>query len=265
MAAQTLYAAMATASWIDPKSKLKKVDPVMPANTVSKAFLASNADHFRFSNLLETYITVNDAGAITGGGFTAQSGMYRGPSAFGLDSMPYPVKQTMERGGAYTFTQIVGARTHTPETVGEGVGALGGAAAGGGLSLLFPPAAIVLVPGGAAVGYLAGKYGAKRIFDYPPIWSELVLTFSANGTFQTRVARHSLFPSLTTYRQDGPAAAKPATSFSRIPTFLGQPYYDGVPALSLWQDHGWGPLRGGSIGPTPGNPWGANLSSFEHI
>ena len=135
--AQKFFGSMGTASWIDPKSKIFKIDKVAPPANIPRSFLAMDGDHDRFSNYLEVFINV-DGGKIVDGGFTAASGIYRSQSAFGLDSVKYPTKQTLNRTDAlYTFTQIVGARTHSPETggevVGTGVGAVGGSA-----SLLTP-------------------------------------------------------------------------------------------------------------------------------
>lgn len=271
--AQTLFASMGTASWIDPATKLRKVDPVAPPANVARSFLCMNGDHDRFSNYLEVYIEV-EGGKIAGGGFSAASGLYRAPSAFGLDSVPYPTRQNVGRSpDVYTFTQIVGARTHSPETVGEGAGTLIGAGAGFGVAAVsapflatpLAPLAVVGVIGGAGVGYLAGKFSAKKIFSYPPIWSELVLKFYGAGTMDAQVMRHSLFPSLTAFRQDGEPKTRPASSLHRVPSVTGSAYYDANANLPAWQSRGWGAWRGGSIGPTPGNPWGAELSDFEQM
>ena len=230
-----------------------------------------DGDHDRFSNYLEVYIDV-DGGKIASGGFTAASGIYRSKSAFGLDSVEYPTKQSMSRAAdVYTFTQIVGARTHSPETGGEVVGTTVGAAGGFGVAaysapfLLTPAAPVAAVGvigglGGGAIGYFAGKYSAKKLFSYPPIWSELTIRFFAAGTVDAQVMRHSLFPSLTAYKQDGNPKERPASSLHRVPSATGAPYYDANSNLPQWQKRGWGNWRGGSIGPTPGNPWGAELS-----
>jgi hypothetical protein len=228
----------ATVSWIDPATELPEVDQNKPNGpTTTRQFLTGNAG-FRFCNFIEAWISYDTAvRAITGYGFNeATSKIYRAPSFAKIPSHVFPRKPDVGvAGDAVTFTQIIGARTQSPEVIG---GIVGG------------------VVGGVAGGYVGEKV-AHKVSGFPPIWSQLRLKIFNDGRFEVQLLQHSLFPSLTLYkvRLDG---ASQSNNYDRV-SIVGASYYDAVPSLENWKKEGWGPVRGGLIsGPTAGNPWGVD-------
>jgi hypothetical protein len=137
------------------------------------------------------------------------------------------------------FRQITGARTVSPELIGEFVGAGVGAGAGGGL---LPVAARI------------GRKVAHEFLGFPPIWTTLALTIFADGRSEGAVVCHSLFPSMSYYAMDvipGVATRREVSVFELV----GRPY-DAVANLDRWKKDGWGSLPASPSGPCGGNPWG---------
>ncbi|WP_437641885.1 hypothetical protein [Sorangium sp. So ce854] len=235
-------------SWIDPRAELPEDDPAGdpgPGCTRSR-ILGGRA--YRFANFLEAFVIVETrTRRILRYGFTQAAGIYLAPSAAELPPDPFEtIRRATDDDRRVVFRQTVGARTVSPELIGE---ALGG----------FP-----------------GRSLAHLISGFPPIWTELELIIQADGTWSGRVLRHSLFPSMTYVEQErhlSPlivpvppderarltmrALYRPRSAF-RGEIFVARPPYDGVPNYDNWNRHGWGAIlaRAGASGPTHGNPWG---------
>jgi len=227
----------ATVSWIDPATELPEVDNNRPSDpATTRQFLTGSAG-FRFCNFIEAWTNYDSAlQAVTSYGFSSASKIYRAPSFAKIPSQVFTPKQAMSlAGGAATFTQIIGARTQSPEVIG---GIVGG------------------VVGGVVGGYVGEKV-AHSVSGFAPIWSQLRLKIFDDGRFEVHLLQHSLFPSLTLYkvRLQG---ANQSNDYDRV-SIVGASYYNAVPSLEKWKKEGWGPVRGGPIsGPTAGNPWGVD-------
>jgi hypothetical protein len=262
-----IQAAIATLSWIDPKTGLPEVDSAgAPGRIIARSTILAKAG-YRFSNFLEAWIEVDaGASAIIGANFSPISGMYRGPSYWGTDSaevgnIGQKITHTQQ---AATFRQVVGCRTMAPEKIGRTSGAVAGVLAYGGAAL--PPLALIA----GAVGYKSGRKLAEEVKVFPPIWTELELTINLKGSFTHKLLRHSLFPSVSYYAQ---VPAPPGlVIYSGLNTtryaYALNTYYDAVPVLDTWYEKGWGSAAAsGNIGQpggaaTPGNPWSMTKPTF---
>ena len=235
----------ATVSWIDPATELPEVDNNKPNGpTATRQFLTGSAG-FRFCNFIEAWTNYDTTlKAVTGYGFSLASKIYRAPSFAKIPSHVFTPKQEMSlAGGAATFTQIIGARTQSPEVIG----AVAGGAVGGG----------AFGPVGGIVGGYVGEKVAHKVSGFPPIWSQLRLKIFNDGRFEVHLLQHSLFPSLTLYKARLQGANQ-SNDYDRV-SIVGASYYNAVPSLEKWKNEGWGPVRGGPIsGPTAGNPWSLN-------
>jgi hypothetical protein len=262
VATHRIQRSIATVSWIDPAAGLPEAasDQNKPkGSTTTRAFLTGSKG-YRFCNFMEVWADWDPSlKRFTEGGFTAASELYRGPSYMGIDSYAFAVKKEKKsEEQSLTFTQIAGARTVSPEVMGGFIG--------GGLSAATFPF-LFLGPIGT---YLAGRYvgraAAHALTAFPPIWSMLSIEFAVNdkggpisrGSLRT----HSYFPSLTFYKviEYSPADVPPGLGtqtddYLRYAVPSGADYYNAVPSLDLWKDHGWGPVRSWNTVPTGGNPW----------
>jgi hypothetical protein len=148
--ARILFSA-ATCSWIDPATGLPEVDET-PITQPSKlrSFLVGNSG-YRFCNFTEVWIELSpDGRSIAASGFTPESRMYRGPSFAHIPSHAFgALHQIFNEADAVRFTQIVGARTVSPEVIGFAGGILGGAAVGALAGSIIPGVGTAV---GAAVG-----------------------------------------------------------------------------------------------------------------
>jgi hypothetical protein len=222
---KTYTHSIATASWIDKRTGLPEVDEHPPAWRVGRGFVTGRKG-YRFAHLLEVFVNIDDkTGLITGHGFTAASGLYRGPSFGGLPSEFYaPIRSVRIGRDPIIFNQIIGARTKSPEEIG---------------SMLGGP---------------IGRMAAHAIKSFPPIWTELELRIYAGGRAEGFLIHHSLFPSVTFY--------KPLANSDQYQTFST---YDGRPQLKRWQTAGWGRLVMGSGQAQAGNPYSLYGSVMEDI
>jgi len=253
MALKKLTAGIATVSWIDKKVGLPVKDRD-PAAFSQRAEFTTNAN-FRFSNFLEAFVVVDDRLGIQQHGFSRASGMYRGPSEFGLKSAVVGKigRRSTRSSLAATFRQLVGARTQSHEIAGEIVGGGAGMVVGGvGGFMIGGPVGAFVGAVGTAVGYFTGKEVAELWKSFPPIWTELELTIRADGSILGSLVRHSAFPSNTMFDPGNAAEGEWVASGYRI---CG--YYDGDSArLNQWQENGWDLANQNGAGPTNGNPWG---------
>lgn len=230
----------ATVSWIDPATKLPEVDKVKPTDPIKTRSFLTGDQGFRFCNFIEAFVSYDTvARRITASDFTLASKLYRAPSYLDIPSHVFEKKTTKVSGAdGVTFTQIVGARTESPEVIGGTVGGL---------------------MGGPILGPITRKVGEKvahAVTGFPPIWSELRMKIFNDGRVQVDLLRYSLFPSLTFYKLRLDAAGKPTTNYDRFNVTLTDVFYDAVPNLDKWKEKGWGPIKGTTAtGPTEGNPW----------
>lgn len=220
----------ATVSWIDAATGLPEVDEVPPGHLVQRSFLTGRSG-FRFVNLTEVWARYDDVrNSIVAHGFTPASGIYRSPSFGGIESEVFtPIRAFQVGREPITFIQVIGARTQSPERIG---------------SILCGP---------------LGHVAASAASAFPPIWSEVSIKIYNDGRTEASVLRHSLFPSMTFYTRPLHACQAPDERGPYICTpFAGNTCYNAVPNLARWRESGWGGVRGGTSGPTTGNPW--NLS-----
>jgi hypothetical protein len=261
MASSRKTFAAAACSWIDQATGLPEVDIVpITAESTSRLFLVGNRG-YRFCNFMEVWFQADPGRAgVSGRGFTPTSGMYRGPSYAKIPSHAF-LRQTaiFDEPNAVRFTQVVGARTVSPEVVGTGGGMVAGAVAGGVIGSAVPVIGTALgVLAGVAVGAFAGEIVLHQALGFPPIWSKIQMRIYRDGRMEAQLLQHSLFPSLTFYKQ----VVDPdrgINSFERVNQANGQRYYNALKTIQLpdWQKRGWGSLQGMSMpGPSGGNPWG---------
>jgi hypothetical protein len=246
------YAAVATISWIDPKSGLPEYDSQAPGDLIPQSTIFARTG-YRFSHYLEGGVEVNSAGAITDAVITPESGLYRAPSMWGTKSVQVGEvgQKITNTRKSVTFRQIVGCRTLAPQVIGGAVAEV----SSGLLTLPF--------------AWEFGEEAASLVKIFPPIWTELELTINIDGSFSHKLLRHSLFPSVSYYAQVPPPPPVP-TAFGNIQT--NEAYqlvqtYDGVPNLNLWYQGGWGPLTPPtqSYGEMAGNPWSMTKPSTQMI
>jgi hypothetical protein len=100
--------------------------------SASRGFLTGNRG-YRFCNFAEVWVSIDvERKTVVGQGFTPSSGMYRAPSYKGIPSHAFASQQEIFlESDAVRFTQVVGARTVSPEMFGTGAGIAGGALTGG--------------------------------------------------------------------------------------------------------------------------------------
>jgi hypothetical protein len=253
--ASSITFAAATCSWIDRATGLPEVDVnSIISESLSRSFFVGNVG-YRFCNFMEVQAQV-DVGRqrILSRGFTPSSRMYRAPSFAFLPSHAFSSTQDIfEESDAVRFTQVVGARTVSPEVLGAGGGILAGAVVGAGVGSVVPGigTAVGAVAGGIVVG-LGGEIGLRQALGFPPIWSKIQIRIYRDGRTEAQLLQHSLFPSLTFYCQAN-------RDFSRVNHPNGQRHYNATKSdeLPAWQSRGWGPLQSTSQpGPISGNPWG---------
>lgn len=269
MAIERLTFAVASCSWIDPATGLPEVDKqAITGPMVNRGFLVGNAG-YRFANFMEIWANIDNVKKSVGKiGFSSASGIYRGPSFLGIPSHAFLVRQeSVIENGAARFTQIVGARTVSPEVGGAGAGLLVGAGTGALIGSAVPVigTAIGAIAGGL-IGAFAGEAVGHQAMGFPPIWTKLQIRVHGNGDFDAEMLQHSLFPSMTVYRQKQVSrGSNIERSFEVIPQSGNSTYYNATKDVELpaWQAGGWGQLSNGSTtGPTAGNPWGISKDAM---
>jgi hypothetical protein len=230
MALSTLTFAAATCSWIDPATGLPEIDAnrVIGDSQERSFFLANKG--YRFCNFTEVSLQVDfSQRQLVNPTFTADSGMYRSLSYGNIPSHAFPIqRQTFVEDDAVRFTQVTGARTVSPESLG--------------------------MKWGDALGELV----ARQLIAFPPIWSKIQIRIYKDGRKEAQLLQHSIFPSLTFYQQVG-------NTFARVNYLNGQNWYDATKLVQLpdWKKRGWGPLQQTNApGPTAGSPWGTTRGFF---
>jgi hypothetical protein len=215
---------IASVSWIDAATHLAEVDPSPPGPRVSRSFLTGSSG-YRFVNYLEVWANYDTvSGAITGLGFAPASGLYQSSSFAGLPcAAGSAIRNVLVSDGPITFTQLLGARTESPDPIGC----------------------------------------AHTNTHFPPIWTELELKLYNDGRLEGNVVRQSLFPSMSFYISENEPVAAPDALLNRAPIPGGAQFYNAVPHLDRWQRAGWGPIRGRTPGPSAGNPWEMEQSIFS--
>lgn len=254
--------AAAACSWIDPATGLPEVDKgATRSASASRNFLTGNAG-FRFCNFMEVFVDIDSSGgAIVTRGFTQDSGIYRGPSFAKIPSHAFLTQtDTFREADAVRFTQVAGARTVSPEVLGSAGGLVGGAAGGAVAGSLFPVIGTAL---GAIAGGIIFAFGGEivghRVLGFPPIWSKIQIRIYDDGRMEAQLLQHSLFPSLTFYRQAIKANGPDPVWSERVDYSATAPAYDATKAVQLpaWQARGWGEMDTTSVpGACGGNPWG---------
>jgi hypothetical protein len=232
-----------TLSWINGKTGLPENDADGPPDRIQGALLTREDDalKFRFVNLLEAKVAVIDSSRILSGGFTQASGIYKNPSFAEIPSEPFePKRSVIQMPDRIIFRQTLGARTVSPEVIGEWAGA-GGAG-------FLGPVGPVLVP----ITRRIGRAAAHAVSGFPPIWTTLQLTLFLDGRSEGKVLQHSLFPSMSFYTRPDVYRGQPR--IASVYQIVGKAY-DAVPELDHWKVHGWGPQHN-DPGPCEGNPWG---------
>lgn len=262
--------AAATCSWIDPATGLPEVDrQVIVDATTSVGFLTGSRG-YRFCNFISVWAEVNtDTKRIERSGFDTVSGLYRGPSFVGIPSRAFMVQQdSFVDSDGLRFTQVVGARTVSPEVLGAGGGVVAGALIGGAVGSAVPVLGTALgALAGGVVGLFAGEGVAHQAMGFPPIWTKLQIRILNNGGSKALLLQHSLFPSMTFYERETTA---PTTLPSRVFNLVAQSpggagYYNATKSVELpaWQARGWGKVASTSKpGQTDGNPWGIEKGVF---
>ncbi|HEY2377936.1 MAG TPA: hypothetical protein VGH98_18325 [Gemmatimonadaceae bacterium] len=240
---------IATISFIDQRlydpEDLPEVDQYSNAgpSRTRQQFLARSG--YRFVNFLEVYVETNSNQQIASYGFTAESGLYYGHSFRGILPRPYPIRQTAIAidGRSIRFTQVVGCKTVSPQTLGARE------------AVKTTDSILGIHPGwGGPVGVQVERLGAElgvkaaenwRVF--PPIWTEVALTVSTDGSTKGELVRHSLFPSAGFYTQSG-ISGQEQFNYSQVSA------YDARSRLNEWRKRGWGGMEL-SLEPAGGNPW----------
>ena len=231
---------VAALSWIDPRMNLPEVDKGGdPGDFITREAILANRG-YRFANFLEASIAIVNTGkgpivptAVGDVGYTKDCGMYRAPSFLNIPSYAYPIRlfAPVTVNGGIEFRQIVGCRTQSAEVAAR--------------NLPGPMGAI----GGAI---------AQKIFNFPPIWTDLKLTIRYDGTYSSELVAYSLFPSVSFYENSKiPLINMPGSSSSSDQAYEKKFGYNGNPNYDNWitAGKGWGKQV---LGPsaTQGNPWG---------
>ncbi len=258
-------------SWIDPRLELPEDDAAGDPGPgcTRERLLGSHA--YRFANVIEAYVFA-EGGEIRQHGWTRASRFYGAPSFARLASEQFqPRRTTTAFADRVVFRQIVGARTVSPEGIGD------------------------------AIGGVIGRLVAHGATGFPPIWTDLELTIRADGVWSGRVLRHSLFPSMTYVEQERTPshitveAPSPPTMMAPRPHRVVTPYlampgtvfivpsapgsdnavvapwpnpnpYPAMPRYQEWREHGWGPVSvHARMGPNPGNPWSLMGGVFDDL
>jgi len=270
MAVIQISHAAATCSWIDPATGLPETDTqVIVDPTTNLGFLTGNQG-YRFCNFISVWAEIDlVAKRVQKSGFESSSRIYRGPSYGGIPSHAFMVQRDsfVEKDGL-RFTQVVGARTVSPEVVGTAGGVVLGAIAGGVIGSAVPivGTAIGAIAGGL-VGAFAGEGVAHQAIGFPPIWTKMQIWIRNDGSVQAELLQHSLFPSMTFYARE---SHRPGSHPSRVFNLMYQAparagYYNATKDVQLpaWQARGWGKLPTTSLpGPTDGNPWAIEKGIF---
>lgn len=247
--------ATGTVSWIDPASPAGSgiggvADP-KPADSISEAFITGNTG-FRFSNYVKAWIETADGRTVKSDDFEAVTGIYRAPSFGSIASEAYPLQRSKARktradGVEYVeFEQTAGARTRSHESfgtviggvAGAGVGAFAGGKIGAKIGAIGGPKGIAI---GFVIGLIAGavigNLAAKKLFNFPPIWSTVLLRLHADERIECELKARSSFPSCYFYCDRGATGTLGVMS-----------KYDALePEQRSWQANGW----------DAGNPWNA--------
>jgi outer membrane lipoprotein SlyB len=235
--ARTISGSAAAISWIDPASPAARwVRDPPPPPVITTGFVTGSSG-FRFSNYLHAWVSSPDAVHLAGQDFHEDSGIYRGPSMFGIPSHVYPTRrgQTQFNDGGVEgveFEQLTGARTISAGAAGAGIGMAAGLGTGvllGG-AIGGPPGMLIGGLLGLVTGAMAGAATANRIFNFPPIWTRIRLRLQADGTRRCQMVEHSLFPSNNFYCDLSQTRAYSALA----------------PEQTAWEGAGW----------DGGNPWG---------
>jgi hypothetical protein len=258
--------AAASCSWIHPTTGLPETDAPIYGDSVPVSFLTGQHG-FRFCNFVEAWARLDDGSSdIVASGFSRRSGVYRAPSYLRIPSHAFPTRQKIIRtsDGLY-FIQTAGARTVTAEVVGAGSGVAGGAAVGAYAgTFVFPGVGTLAGAGlGAIAGGIVGDTVAHQHFNFPPIWSTVMVHMRTSGNWDARLVQHSLFPSLTFYCSQVDESGNATSTFVRTALPNGRSLYDvrkspeveAAPEMVQWQSRGWGPCVEGT-GASGGNPWG---------
>jgi hypothetical protein len=270
MAITSLSHAAATCSWIDPVTGLPETDAqVINDPKTNLGFLTGNRG-YRFCNFMSVWAEIDVANKrVQRCGFNTNSDIYRGPSYAGIPSHAFMVqRETILEKDGLRFTQVVGARTVSPEVVGAGGGVVGGAIAGGLIGSAVPVVgtAVGAIAGGL-VGLFAGEAVAHQVTGFPPIWTKIQIRLGFDGSVEAELLQHSLFPSMTFYaRELHLPGANPSRSFDLVgQSPAGATYYNATKAVQLpaWQARGWGKQSVKTVkGPTDGNPWSIEKGVF---
>ena len=119
MAKDLIKRSAATLSWIDPVTKLQEVDKLGdPGDSLWRGDITARHG-YRFANFLEVWMEAWN-GAILGHGFTDSSGIYCGPSYLNIRSEEFvTLRKSRVDLKKVTYTQIVGARTQSPNVIAE--------------------------------------------------------------------------------------------------------------------------------------------------
>jgi hypothetical protein len=253
---QTITTSICSLSWIDAMTGLPEHDNAGPPTRIPgrQITMEGRVLPYRFLNLLEVMLIV-DGSRITSATFTPASKIYRNPSFLDIPPQTFKTFQNVkQQHDCVTFEQTVGARTVSPEVIGQVVGTV--------------PPIVEAPPGlGVPISRYTGKLGravAHELLGFPPIWTQLSLKVFVDGRSEGQVLSYSLFPSMSFYRLTAVAAASAGGSniqkVERIAGFYdrcGAPY-DARANLDRWKTEGWGALQIKPFGPCKGNPWGYN-------
>jgi hypothetical protein len=219
---------VATLSWIDLRSGLPEFDWRPPPDQTN-ADQIRHAKICRFSNLLEVKAIVDTKDRAILSVTTNNSAMFMRPSFLGTRPAVVGSNRRFHReetGGRMTtvrISQVVGCRTRAPEKIANTLE-----------KLVSPPP---LPNSGEEIVEALGLV-------YPPIWTELAITITADARTGASLIGHSLFPSMS-YYVDADGSDR---YLKRSPDFHA------VPLLPAWKKYGWGP-RLSPTGPSAGNPW----------
>lgn len=207
----------ATINWVHPNSGVGFfIKDKTPALSGQRQFFTQPRG-YRFANFLHCYLKIQN-GQIANYGFYPDSQLYKGLSFFKIPCKSYPVLRNcrqFEQAGVngVEFEQVAGARTLS-HTI---LGGVSGAIVGG------------------LVGAVCGILVARRLMDFPPIWTHLQVRLYANGKQEASVMRHSFFPSYSLYTN--PVTSQKANSKENY--YLASSYIARHAEQALWSKKGW--------------------------